>query len=464
MNHDIIVIGAGPAGMAAAVTAAEGGAKVLLLDDQPAPGGQIYRAIENADANTEQVLGADYMTGRKLTEAFHSQPVDYVSSATVWQVTEGREVGYSAGGKAKLVRAPWVIMATGAIERPFPIRGWTLPGVMMAGAAQTILKASNLAADGAVFAGSGPLLYLVVHQYLKAGVRVAALLDTTAKSNWKAAIPHLPGGLFRWDMLSKGRRWMKKIRQSDVLMVEGVTDLRVLGEDAATGIAYTTTNGQATELAATNIFLHQGVVPHVNLAMAAGVYHEWNENQLCWCPNTDHWGRTNVDNVVMAGDGAGIGGALAAEAAGCLAALGCLAELGRIDTAERDRRAQAPRVVLEREHKVRPFLDAWFKPAEHFRLPSNETIVCRCEELTAKDIRDVIDIGIAGPNQLKSYSRAGMGSCQGRFCGLTVQEIIAGETGCAPADVGYYRLRPPIKPIPLEELADMEADPPANED
>ena len=464
MNHDIIVIGAGPAGMAAAVTAAEGGTKVLLLDDQPAPGGQIYRAIESADANTERVLGADYMTGRKLTEAFRSQPVDYVSGATVWQVTEGREVGYSAGGKAKLVRAPWIIMAAGAIERPFPIRGWTLPGVMMAGAAQTLLKASSLAADGAVFAGSGPLLYLVVHQYLEAGVRVAALLDTTAKSNWKAAISHLPGGLFRWDMLAKGRRWMKKIRQSGVLMVEGVTDLRVLGEDAATGIAYTTTNGQAAELAATNIFLHQGVVPHVNLAMAAGVYHEWNANQLCWCPNTDQWGRTNVDSVVMAGDGAGIGGALAAEAAGCLAALGCLAELGRIETAERDRRAQAPRVALEREHKVRPFLDAWFKPAEHFRLPSNETIVCRCEELTAKDIRDVIDIGIAGPNQLKSYSRAGMGSCQGRFCGLTVQEIIAGETGRAPADVGCYRLRPPIKPIPLEELADMEADPPANED
>ena len=464
MNHDIIVIGAGPAGMAAAVTAAEGGTKVLLLDDQPAPGGQIYRAIESVDANTEQVLGADYMSGRKLAEAFRSQPVDYVSDATVWQVTEGREVGYSAGGKAKLVRAPWIIMAAGAIERPFPIRGWTLPGVMMAGAAQTLLKASSLVADGAVFAGSGPLLYLVVHQYLEAGVRVAALLDTTAKSNWKAAISHLPGGLFRWDMLAKGRRWMKKIRQSGVLMVKGVTDLRVLGEDAATGIAYTTTNGQAAELAATNIFLHQGVVPHVNLAMAAGVHHEWNADQLCWCPNTDQWGRTNVDSVVMAGDGAGIGGALAAEAAGCLAALGCLAELGRIETAERDRRAQAPRAALEHEHKVRPFLDAWFKPAEHFRLPSNETIVCRCEELTAKDIRDVIDIGIAGPNQLKSYSRAGMGSCQGRFCGLTVQEIIAGETGRAPADVGCYRLRPPIKPIPLEELADMEADPPANED
>ena len=81
----------------------------------------------------------------------------------------------------------------------------------------------QLVADGAVFAGSGPLLYLVVHQYLEAGVRVAALLDTTAKSNWKAAISHLPGGLFRWDMLAKGRRWMKKIRQSGVLMVKGVT-------------------------------------------------------------------------------------------------------------------------------------------------------------------------------------------------------------------------------------------------
>lgn len=471
MNHDLIIVGAGPAGMAAATTAAEAGARVLLLDDQPTPGGQIYRAIEaNSAANSEagaraQALGADYAAGRDLSVAFRGQNIDYVADATVWQVTDGREVGYSAAGKAKLVRAPWVLLATGALERPFPIPGWTLPGVMMAGAAQTMLKSSGLAAEGAVFAGSGPLLYLVVHQYLQAGVKVAALLDTTARDNRARALPHLAGALARWDLMAKGRRWIAAIKRRGTKVIGGVSALRVIGDDAATGVAYRVAAGGWREIAAEHVFLHQGVAPNVNLAMAAGVEHDWDEAALCWRPALDDWGRANIDGLVIAGDGAGIGGALAAEAAGRIAALGCLADLGKIDAPERDRRVKEPRARLARERRVRPFLDAWFRPADHFRVPVDDsTVVCRCEELTAKDICDVIDIGLAGPNQLKSYCRAGMGPCQGRFCGLTVQELIARETKRAPADVGYYRLRPPIKPLALDELAELEALPEANED
>jgi thioredoxin reductase len=464
MNHDAIIIGAGPAGMAAAATLAEAGGRALVLDDQPAPGGQIYRAIESVDKKTADVLGAEYMTGQSLARTFRKQNIDYVPDANVWQVTDGREVGYSSAGKAKLLRAPWIILATGATERPFPIPGWTLPGVMMAGATQTLLKSSGLSADGAVFAGSGPLLYLVVHQYLKAGMKIAALLDTTASNNRLGALPHLPAALSRWDLLSKGRRWMADIKRSGTAVISNVTALKVLGEGAATGMAYRIGSGGWREVASPHIFLHQGVVPNINLSMAAGIKHDWNENQLCWHPRTDDWGRTDIDGLVVAGDGAGIGGALAAEAAGRLAALGVLQGLGKIDPPTRDRRAVSLRKTLKSEGKIRPFLDAWFRPAVHFRVPVDDSaIICRCEELTLKDLRDVIDIGLAGPNQLKSFCRAGMGPCQGRFCGLTVQELIARETGRAPAEVGYYRLRPPIKPLPLEELANLEADPPSRD-
>ena len=245
--------------------------------------------------------------------------------------------------------------------------------------------------------------------------------------------------------------------------MNNVTELCIQGESAVNGISYRTQKGLSREIETENIFLHQGVIPNVNLAMAAGIDHFWHNVQLCWHPKIDAWGRTNVDGLVMAGDGIGIGGAQAAEATGHIAALGCLSELGKIDAAECGKQVKPVRTALVREKNIRPFLDSWFRPALHFRVPSDETIVCRCEELTAKNIRDVIDIGIAGPNQLKSYCRAGMGLCQGRYCGLTVQEIIGQETGREPKDVGYYRLRPPIKPIPLDELADMEADPPANE-
>ncbi|MAH83883.1 MAG: hypothetical protein CBB68_05905 [Rhodospirillaceae bacterium TMED8] len=165
----------------------------------------------------------------------------------------------------------------------------------------------------------------------------------------------------------------------------------------------------------------------------------------------------------LAGGGARIGGAVAAEAAGRIAALGSLCELGRITTLDRGRQAFRYIVIPKRERKVRPFLEAWFRSVDHFRLPSGEnTILCRCEELSLKDVRDVVEIGLAEPNQLKSFSRAGICPCQGRFCGLSLQDSIARETGRNVSDVGYFRLRPPIKPLPLDELAELDSEPEAN--
>ena len=456
MSIDIIIIGAGPAGMLAAITATESGAKVLLLDDQPTPGGQIYRAIEAAGDKQATILGPEYMAGKPLAQNMRSTNIEYVADASVWQVTDEREVGYSSNGQARLVTAPAIILATGAIERPFPIKGWTLPGVMMAGAAQTMLKTSGLAAEGAIFAGCGPLLYLVAHQYLQAGVKIAAIVDTTAKANRLKALPHIPGALRRWDLLSKGQKWQSEIRKSGTRIINNVRALKVLGDTKAEGLSVNA-GGTWQNIPSDHIFLHQGVVPNVNLSFAASLDHDWDEQQLCWRPKTDQWCGTSIDGVYVAGDGGGIGGGLAARASGEIAALGSLAKLGLIDTAARDSKAKTARTTLRRELSIRPFLDTWFRPSDDFRVPTDDdAIICRCEELSLKDIRDTIEIGLVGPNQLKSFCRAGMGPCQGRFCGLTVQELIAKQTNRPAADVGYYRLRPPIKPLRLEELANLQ--------
>jgi len=458
MSFDIIIIGAGPAGMSAAITASDSGAKVLLLDDQPTPGGQIYRAIEAAGDKQANILGPDYMAGKPLAEKMRALNIEYVSDASVWQVTDEREVGYSTGGQARLVTAPAVILATGAMERPFPIKGWTLPGVMMAGAAQTMLKTSGLAAEGAIFAGCGPLLYLVAHQYLQAGVTISAIVDTTAKANRIPALSHLPGALKRWDLLLKGQKWQSEIRKSGTRIIDDVSALRVLGETKAEGLSVNTA-GAWLDIKSEHVFLHQGVVPNVNLSFAAGLDHSWDERQLCWRPDTDTWCGASIDGIFVAGDGGGIGGGLAARAEGEIAALGALGKLGLIDTTTRDARAKSARATLSRELCIRPFLDTWFRPSDSFRVPiDDDAIICRCEELSLKDIRDTIEIGLVGPNQLKSFCRAGMGPCQGRFCGLTVQELIAKQTKRTAADVGYYRLRPPIKPLRLEELANLQID------
>ena len=158
MAADLIVIGAGPAGMMAASLAAENGATVTVLDDPAGPGGQIYRAVEQTGAGRDTILGEDFSVGRDITCRFRASGAQYRQCSTVWQVTDDREIAFSGSDGAHLIKADNIILATGAIERPFPVPGWTRPGVMTVGAAQTLLKASSLTAEGAVFAGTGPLV------------------------------------------------------------------------------------------------------------------------------------------------------------------------------------------------------------------------------------------------------------------------------------------------------------------
>jgi len=202
------------------------------------------------------------------------------------------------------------------------------------------------------------------------------------------------------------------------------------------------------------LLLHQGVVPNVNLAMAAGVEHRWDERQLCWSPVLDAAGATSVEGIAIAGDGAGIGGAGAAVVRGRIAARAAVETLAPAAAAKLASMA-ALRTARAQAERGRAFLDILFRPARQFRIPSGDTVVCRCEEVTAKDILDAVAIGATGPNQLKAYCRTGMGPCQGRLCGLTVTELMAEARGRTPQDIGYYRLRAPVKPITLAELAAM---------
>ena len=182
-HYDIVVVGAGPAGMAAATVAAEHGAGVLLLDEQSTAGGQIYRAVSRQTLNDENILSRDYYQGRELVSALQASGAEHAAGATVWQLSPEREVGVSKDGIARLLSANQVILATGAQERPFPVAGWTLPGVMTAGGAQVLLKSAALAAPDAVFAGTGPLGFLVALQYLLAGIAIHAILDPTPRRN-----------------------------------------------------------------------------------------------------------------------------------------------------------------------------------------------------------------------------------------------------------------------------------------
>ena len=315
-NYDVAVIGAGPAGLAAATVATRAGLVTVLFDEQASPGGQIYRAISDTPLARGQILGDDYWTGRKLVEDFHASGAEYVPNATVFSVTRGREIGVSTGGAAQLTTARRIIIATGALERPFPVPGWTLPGVMTAGAAQILLKSCGLVPAGrTVLAGCGPLLWLLAWQYLQAGLRIDAILDTTARENFAEAARHLPSfAVSRY--FAKGLKLIATVRRH-VRVVGGVRDLAIAGDGRAEHLRYTTARGEE-RLPVDTVLLHHGVVPNVNLAMSIGIEHRFDETQLAFTPVVDAFGATAIDGIAIAGDGAGIGGAWTAEARGQL--------------------------------------------------------------------------------------------------------------------------------------------------
>ncbi|WYX24901.1 FAD-dependent oxidoreductase [Achromobacter xylosoxidans] len=240
MTHDLVILGAGPAGMSAAVTADELGLKTLLLDEQPQAGGQIYRNVGTASAAMGRLLGPDYQAGAHLVARLQRSGVEVMHNTLVWDVSRDLQVTAVREGQTFQVHAPQLIAATGAMERPSPVPGWTLPGVMNAGAAQIALKSGGFVPAGRVaLAGAGPLLLLVACQLVQAGVDVVALVDTTLARQRRAALKHLPAALRAPEYLYKGAKMLARLRRAGTARFRNASDLTILGGDRAEGLRFT---------------------------------------------------------------------------------------------------------------------------------------------------------------------------------------------------------------------------------
>lgn len=457
-THDLIVLGAGPAGMSAAITATAYGLKTLLLDEQAHAGGQIYRNVSHAPRSVMNLLGPDYEHGKELADRLATCGAELRFGATVWDVAHDLTVTAQAAGRSFQVRAPQIIAASGAMERASPLSGWTLPGVMNAGAAQIAIKNSAAVPGGqVVLVGGGPLLLLVACQLLDAGVMVNGIVQTSPKFNAVRALRYLPAALLATSYLVKGGRMLLRLRRAGVKMYSGAESVHIEGDDRARGVSFNE-GGKTIRVDADLVLLHHGVVPNTQLSRLLRVDHEWDASQLAWRPKLDAWGETTLEGFRIAGDGAGITGALAAEPSGSLAAIGAAHAIGRLDSRERDRHARPLRRRFGQQSRIRPFLDALYRPPQWLTNPANETIVCRCEEVTAGRIREMAALGCQGPNQTKFFSRCGMGPCQGRMCGLAVTQILSAELRRSPSEIGAYQIRAPLKPIPLKSIAAFAAD------
>jgi NADPH-dependent 2,4-dienoyl-CoA reductase/sulfur reductase-like enzyme len=448
---DLAIVGAGPAGLAAAKTATELGLATMVFDEQGSPGGQIYRNIETVAASRStdlDLLGPDYSRGQDLVRQFHASAAIYRPRMTVWQVDEDRRLYASGAHGTEVVEAKRILIATGAMERPVPIPGWTLPGVMTCGA---------LVPEGrVVIAGSGPLLVLLTWQLARAGVNITAVLETAPISNYLRASPHVLAAASAPGDLGKGLKMLRDFRRAGIPLRHRVSGLRAHGIERVGEIEYRW-RGRTHRQPVESLLLHEGVVPNANLALSIRCDHQWDQRQRCFRPEVDAWGNLSTGNVLVAGDCRGIGGAVVAEYRGRLAAIAAAQQLGRIEEGERDSRAAPLRRQVRRHLKSRPFLDVLYRPRrESLAPPDPETIICRCEEVTAGEVRRLVAQGCLGPNQMKAFVRCGMGPCQGRMCGLPVVETIAETRGVPVSEVGYYRIRPPVKPVTIGELAALE--------
>ncbi len=455
--YDLIVIGAGPCGLAAAVTASNIGLDTLVVDEQPEPGGQIYRSMERSRPENTDTLGKDYFAGKPLVEMFRASTATYMPSTTVLSIANQFELDVLCMGVTHRVRGKRMIVSIGAAERPVPMKNWTLPGVMGAAAADILFKSADMVPkEPVVIAGSGPLLLLAACHLVDNGTHIAAMVETASFKDYLRAVPFLPKALLRTDYLIKGLQMRLKLKRAGVPLYIGCRDLEVMGKERAEGFRFSY-RGKTKEIATKSVLLHEGVIPNLRLSQALNCEHEWYEPQRYWKPKLDEWGQTSVDGVSIAGDASGIGGGPIATLTGHLAAIDTACKLGKITENERDRLAVEHRKQLNRDRAIRPFLDHVFPPNRQILNPEDDDVlVCRCEEITVGQIREAIAQGARHPAQIKGKTRSGMGPCQGRMCGATLTEMIAASCSIDIKEVGTLHVRTPIKPLSIEQYATME--------
>ena len=456
----VAIVGAGPAGLRAAEALVQAGLRPVLIDEASRVGGQIYRQPPAAlQRPARSLYGFEAGKATALFDRFAALqgPIEHRPDTLVWHI-EDRCLHLLHAGQAEVLPFDALLLATGATDRVLPFPGWTLPGVFSLGAAQVALKAqASLIGPRVVFAGTGPLLLLVAWQYQQAGGQVLAVLDSAPPDAAWRALPQL---LARPSALAKGGYWLARLRLAGVPVQRGVRLLRAEGEGEGEGEGqgsgrvqglHWQAGGRTQATACDAIAVGHGLRSETQLADLAGCAFDFNPLDQAWLPRRDAAGRSSVPGVYLAGDGAAITGADAAELAGARAALALLQDLGHPVAAAQVaalERAQAP---LQR---LRQGLETLCPvPADWAAQAPDHLIVCRCEEITAGELRACVrSTGSHELNRLKALTRIGMGRCQGRMCAPAAARLLAHAAGCALADVGRLRGQPPVKPVPVAAL------------
>ncbi len=446
---DVLVLGGGPAGLAAAIAAAEAGAAVVLLDERAAPGGQYAKPL--ADSHADAAPDAQFRLGRDLVARARAAGVAIETDAVAWAGFAPDEIGVLLRGHAVTFRPRRLVLAPGAHERPVPLPGWTLPGVMTTGALQTLVRAQRVApGSDVVIAGNGPLNLQLACELLAGGLKPRAVIEAAPFPGLAALRDVARMARAAPDLAWQGLGMLARLRRAGVPVLWGT---RVLTLEGAARVAAVRLSDGRT-LAADTVALNLGFQPEVGLARALGVPHRFVDVGIGHLETeTDAEGRTAVAGVFAVGDGARLGGARVALARGRLAGLAAARELGFAAPEDAAARRALARALAFQDALWRVFAPPAFDPAAL----TDATIVCRCEEVTAGQLREEIAGGLRSVAALKKATRAGMGRCQGRFCAATVARLARPPADAGAVDARSADTRPadtrPADAVPLHAAA-----------
>ncbi|KAA9106555.1 FAD-dependent oxidoreductase [Microbacterium rhizomatis] len=459
LTPDVLVIGAGPAGLAAARDLAAAGLDVLVVDERKKLGGQYYKQPDPALPIDEDRLDRQYTAGRGLIDAARRAGARMLLGASVWAAFEADRLLARSDTERWIIRPRRVVLATGAYERGVPIPGWTLPGVMTTGAGQTLLRSYQVAPGARVLvAGNGPLNIQLAAELAKAGVDVVGLVEAASflsparigagmRMAWNA-----PGltrdGVGYLSALAAHR--VPVLTGSVVASLEGDPQRGVERATIARLDGHRLPTGRRRSFDVDAVCLGYGFLPSNDLARSLGCRHEYDPERGALHTLTDGTGRTSVSTVWAIGDSGGVRGAKFAQVQGALAAAAIIADL-----ADRPAVIDATTTRAARRHlSFQAGVNALFAaPLLTDQLAEPSTVVCRCEGVTHADLVDSMTEGVTSPGAVKRVTRAGMGKCQGRYCGPVLVEMEARLHGVPVSERSGFAPQAPVKPVPLGDVA-----------
>lgn len=453
----VIIVGAGPSGVRCAETLVAAGLRPTVIDENRRDGGQIYRRQpDNFTRPYAKLYGTEAGRAQSLHESFDAlrDKVDYLPETLAWNIFNNKlHVVRDEVSSAMPYDA--LIICSGATDRLMPVKGWHYAGTYSLGASQIALKAQACAIGRQiVFLGSGPLLYLVASQYIKAGANVAAVLDTSPLMRRVMALPKL---LARPSVLLNGLGLVAGIKRAGVPVLTGITPVEIKGESESgvQSVLIRDSRGNERSFQCDAVAMGYHLRPETQLADLARCAFRFEQETRQWLPEVDEDGRSSVPGVYLAGDGMRVLGADAAEIGGRLAAMAVLTDLRLKVSDEELQGLRAEQASMERFRQGLAQAFPW--PAEQAAQLPDEAIVCRCEAITAGELRHVVcGMGAQEANRAKAFSRVGMGRCQGRYCGHAGAEVIAHAAGVPVEQVGRLRGQAPVKPLSIAVREEQE--------